>query len=67
MTASPEATSASSSAPPRIFDARRREARLARAAHRLGQADFLHVRAAENAAGSLEAILRDFSDRKSVV
>jgi len=60
MTASPEATSASSSAPPRIFDARRREARLARAAHRLGQADFLHVRAAENAAGSLEAILRDF-------
>ncbi|NBB63433.1 methyltransferase domain-containing protein [Pseudomonas sp. ODNR1LW] len=53
MTASPEA-------PPLIFDARRREARLARAADRLGQADFLHMRAAENAAGSLEAILRAF-------
>lgn len=53
MTASPEA-------PPLIFDARRRAARLARAADRLGQADFLHVRAAENAAGSLEAILRAF-------
>ncbi|MBJ7512208.1 MAG: SAM-dependent methyltransferase, partial [Brevundimonas sp.] len=47
-------------APPRIFDAGRREARLARSERRLTQADFLHVRAAENAVGSLEAILRDF-------
>ena len=36
MTASPEA-------PPLIFDARRRAARLARAADRLGQADFLRL------------------------
>jgi len=50
----------SESGPPQIFDARRREVRLARATGRLAQADFLHVRAAENAAGSLEAILRDF-------
>jgi SAM-dependent methyltransferase len=54
MTASPE------SGPPQIFDARRREARLARAAGPQAHADFLHVRAAENAAGSLEAILREF-------
>lgn len=49
-----------SEAPPRIFDAARRQARLARSARRFHQADFLHVRAAENAAESLEAIVRDF-------
>ncbi len=43
-----------------IFDARRRAARLARAARRFGEADFLHRRAAENAVLSLEATLRDF-------
>ncbi|QYF86653.1 methyltransferase domain-containing protein [Brevundimonas sp. PAMC22021] len=48
------------SGPPRIFDPARREARLRRAASTFAQADFLHQRAAENAAGSLEAILRDF-------
>ncbi len=53
-------TAPSSSGPPQIFDARRRAARLARSARRFRDADFLHVRAAENAAGSLEAILRDF-------
>lgn len=50
----------STSGPPQIFDARRRAARLRRSAPRFSEADFLHVRAAENAAGSLEAILRDF-------
>ena len=49
-----------SDAPPRIFDAVRRQARLARSAARFPQADFLHARAAANAAESLEAILRDF-------
>lgn len=49
-----------SEGPPRIFDAVRRQARLARSAARFDQADFLHVRAAANAAESLEAILRDF-------
>lgn len=49
-----------SDAPPRIFDAVRRQARLARSAARFSQADFLHARAAANAAESLEAILRDF-------
>lgn len=49
-----------SDGPPRIFDAVRRQARLARSAGRFDQADFLHRRAAENAAESLEAILRDF-------
>ncbi|QCQ97487.1 methyltransferase domain-containing protein [Brevundimonas sp. SGAir0440] len=49
-----------SDAPPRIFDALRRQARLARSAARFPQADFLHARAAANAAESLEAILRDF-------
>ncbi|MCK6105690.1 MULTISPECIES: class I SAM-dependent methyltransferase [unclassified Brevundimonas] len=49
-----------SEAPPRIFDAKRRQDRLTRSAGRFDQADFLHVRAAENAAESLEAILRDF-------
>ncbi|GAW42367.1 Malonyl-[acyl-carrier protein] O-methyltransferase [Brevundimonas sp. SH203] len=38
----------------------RRQARLARSAARFAQADFLHARAAANAAESLEAILRDF-------
>ncbi|MDQ1154903.1 methyltransferase domain-containing protein [Brevundimonas sp. SORGH_AS_0993] len=46
--------------PPLIFDAARRAARLSRSASRFDQADFLHVRAAQNAAESLEAILRDF-------
>lgn len=50
----------SSDGPPRIFDAVRRQARLARSAARFPQADFLHARAAANAAESLEAILRDF-------
>jgi SAM-dependent methyltransferase len=49
-----------SEGPPRIFDAARRRARLARSAARFPQADFLHARAAANAAESLEAILRDF-------
>ena len=52
--------SAPSSGPPIIFDAARRAARLSRAARRFPDADFLHVRAAQNAAESLEAILRDF-------
>lgn len=46
------------SGPPVIFDAARRRTRLDRA--RLTDADFLHRRAAENAVGSLEVILRDF-------
>lgn len=46
------------SGPPVIFDAARRRARLDRA--RLADADFLHRRAAENAVGSLEVILREF-------
>lgn len=50
----------SPSGPPQIFDARRRAARLSRAQGRIGAADFLHARAADNAVGSLEAILRDF-------
>lgn len=50
----------SSSGPPQIFDARRRQARLARATPRFRSADFLHTRAADNAAESLAAILRDF-------
>jgi len=49
-----------SEGPPRIFDADRRQARLTRSAGRFDQADFLHLRAADNAAESLEAILRDF-------
>ncbi|MEJ8404483.1 methyltransferase domain-containing protein [Brevundimonas vesicularis] len=43
-----------------MFDAIRRQARLVRSAARFPQADFLHARAAANAAESLEAILRDF-------
>lgn len=46
--------------PPQIFDAVRREARLARSERRFVDADFLHARAAENAVLSLEATLRDF-------
>lgn len=49
-----------SPAPPRIFDPDRRLARLRRAEASWREADFLHARAAENAVGSLEAILRDF-------
>lgn len=49
-----------SDGPPRIFDAIRRQARLVRSTARFPQADFLHARAAANAAESLEAILRDF-------
>ena len=56
MTPSPFAPSG----PPRIFDPARREARLRRSAATFPGADFLHRRAADNAAGSLEAILRDF-------
>jgi SAM-dependent methyltransferase len=50
----------SASGPPVIFDPRRRAARLARAAARFAEADFLHRRAAENAVQSLEATLREF-------
>lgn len=50
----------SASGPPLIFDPRRRAARLARAAGRFADADFLHRRAAENAVQSLEATLREF-------
>ncbi|HEX8660825.1 MAG TPA: methyltransferase domain-containing protein [Brevundimonas sp.] len=49
-----------SSGPPRIFDVPRRTARLARSEPAIGRADFLHVRAADNAVGSLEALLRDW-------
>ena len=51
---------ASPSAPPRLFDPRRRAARLARAARRFPDADFLHRRAAGHMAQDLEFILRDF-------
>ncbi|WP_396594968.1 methyltransferase domain-containing protein [Brevundimonas sp. R86498] len=47
-------------APPLIFDAARRRARLARSATRFVEADFLHRRAADNAVLSLEATLRQF-------
>ncbi|KPF77787.1 SAM-dependent methyltransferase [Brevundimonas sp. AAP58] len=50
----------SASGPPVIFDPHRRAARLARAARRFADADFLHRRAAENAVQSLEATLREF-------
>jgi SAM-dependent methyltransferase len=50
----------SSSGPPLIFDHLRRTARLARSERTIGRADFLHVRAAENAVGSLEALLREW-------
>ncbi|MBF0665722.1 MAG: methyltransferase domain-containing protein [Brevundimonas sp.] len=48
--------------PPEIFDSRRRTAKLARGEKAFDSADFLHVRAAENAVNSLEVILRDFGD-----
>ena len=48
------------SGPPQIFDAARRLARMRRSAARFKQADFLHVRAAQDAVASLEATLRDF-------
>src|SRR5690606_36331910 len=45
---------------PILFDARRRAARLARAARLFSSADFLHRRAAENDVDSLAVILREF-------
>ena len=48
--------------PPEIFDGRRRAAKLARGEKAFASADFLHIRAAENAVNSLEAILREFPD-----
>ena len=48
--------------PPEIFDSRRRAAKLARGAKAFAAADFLHVRAAENAVNSLEVLLRDLPD-----
>lgn len=51
-----------SSGPPEIFDSRRRAAKLARGGAAFASADFLHVRAAENAVNSLEVILREFRD-----
>ncbi len=56
MTPSPPDTGG----PPTIFDSARRAARLARSTRRFAEADFLHLRAAENAVASLEATLRDF-------
>jgi len=52
--------SAPSSGPPIIFDVARRQQRLARAQKLFPQADFLHRRAAEDAAHTLSAILREF-------
>jgi SAM-dependent methyltransferase len=49
-----------SSGPPRIFDVPRRTARLSRSEATIGRADFLHVRAADNAVGSLEVLLREW-------
>ncbi|MBU2208263.1 MAG: SAM-dependent methyltransferase, partial [Alphaproteobacteria bacterium] len=51
-----------SSGPPRIFDVQRRTARLERSERTLARADFLHARAAENAVGSLEALVRDWPE-----
>jgi SAM-dependent methyltransferase len=48
------------SAPPRLFDRALRRRRLARAAAGFSTADFLHRRAAEDAAERLEAIMRKF-------
>ena len=59
MTASPP-SSGPDTGPPRLFDPVRRAARLERAAARFAGADFLHLRAAEGAVNSLEAILREF-------
>jgi len=52
----------SSSAPPAIFDSRRRTARLRRSESALAGADFLHARAAENAVHSLEALIREWPE-----
>ncbi|MBA4803493.1 MAG: methyltransferase domain-containing protein [Brevundimonas sp.] len=52
----------SSSAPPRIFDTRRRTARLERSRRAFAGADFLHVRAAENAVDSLDALVREWPE-----
>ncbi|HST90853.1 MAG TPA: methyltransferase domain-containing protein [Brevundimonas sp.] len=52
----------SSSGPPAIFDHLRRTAKLVRSERTLAGADFLHVRAAENAVGSLEALVREWPD-----
>lgn len=51
-----------SSDPPRIFDVQRRTARLERSEKTLARADFLHARAAENAVGSLEALMRSWPE-----
>lgn len=51
-----------SSGPPAIFDSQRRTARLERSEKSFAGADFLHVRAAENAVHSIEALLRDFRE-----
>ena len=48
--------------PPVIFDTARRTARLKRSARTISNADFLHARAAGNAVGSLEALLRDWPE-----
>ena len=47
--------------PPRLFDPARRRARLQRAARIHPAVDFLHRRAAEGLADSLDAIARDFA------
>jgi SAM-dependent methyltransferase len=52
----------SSSGPPRIFDVQRRKARLGRSEQTLARADFLQARAADNAVGSLEVLLRDWPE-----
>jgi SAM-dependent methyltransferase len=51
-----------SSGPPRIFDVPRRTARLERSEETIARADFLHARAAGNAIGSLEALVRDWPE-----
>jgi len=51
-----------SSGPPRIFDVQRRTARLERSEKTTARADFLLARAAENAVGSLEALVRTWPD-----
>ena len=51
-----------SSGPPRIFDVQRRIARLERSEKTIDRADFLHARAADNAVGSLEALVRDWPE-----
>ena len=51
-----------SSGPPAIFDSQRRAARLARSEKTFAGADFLHVRSADNAVGSLDVLLRAFPE-----